>query len=227
MQSLVKKRYPSFTIILFSYGKKLLWPLVFMLPFALWHFTSDVLNYFRYGAPTGQIWYVFSKLFGLYAVLLLWYQAVSTLLITTSLTTFFPQWTFLQHRIVGSLTLLVVMIHIACFVTAVSLRKDTVAWNLLLPDFRDFYHTAITIGLCSFFVMLVAIGTALLRKRFPAMWKKIHRNMVIVISAGLVHGYLIGTETRYGLYEIFYCALMVTLLAALCLWWKTTRKVTA
>ncbi len=223
MQSLVKIFQPSLSLSSKSVTN-VLWPVVFVLPFALWHFTSDVMSYFRYGAPTGQLWYVFSKLFALYAVLLLWYQVLSTLLKGTRYHALFPTWTFLRHRTIGSLTLLTIMVHIACFVTAASLRKETIAWGLLLPDFHDFYHAAITIGLFGFFIVWIAIGAAILRRRFPTVWKIIHRSMVLVVGLGLVHGYLIGTETRYGLYEIFYCALMVTLLMALVLRWQVIRR---
>ncbi|MEO0444184.1 MAG: hypothetical protein AAFZ92_10695 [Pseudomonadota bacterium] len=221
---LVKKLQPSLTLLFSSSVKKWLWPTVFILPFALWHFTSDVLTYVRYGAPVGQIWYVFSKLFGLYAVLLLWYLAVSTLLKNTTYANALPQWTFLHHRVLGSVTLLAVVIHIACFVIAVSLRKQTIAWSLLLPDFKDFYHTAITVGLFGFFIALIAMAAALMRRRFPMVWQTIHRAMVLVVFLGLVHGYLIGTETRYGLYEIFYCALILILLLAIVLRWRLQKE---
>ncbi|MBL1275070.1 MAG: ferric reductase-like transmembrane domain-containing protein [Ectothiorhodospiraceae bacterium] len=198
--------------------------MIFILPFTLWHFTSDVVSYFRYGAPAGQLWYVFSKLFALYAVLLLWYQGLSTLLKDTHYSTLFSTWGFLRHRIIGCLTLLLIVSHIVCFVTAVSLRKETFAWGLLLPDFQDFYHMAISIGLFGFFTLLIAISAALLRERFPSVWKMTHRSMILVVGLGLVHGYLIGTETRYGLYEIFYCALIVTLLIALLLRWQVIKS---
>jgi len=202
---------------------QLFWLVVFVLPLCLWHITSDVYGYFRYGAPTGQIWYVFSKLFGLYGALLIWYQAFSTLLKNTCYSSTFPSWTLLRHRYLGGLTLLVITCHIAFFVTAVSLREETFAWNLLLPDFRDFYHTAITIGLIGFAMALMAVFVATLRGRFPNIWKVLHRAMLAVVTLGLVHGFLIGTETRYGLFEIFYCSLMVTFLGAAWLRWREAR----
>jgi len=224
MPSLVKSLQPPLSFVSWQYGMKIFWPILFILPFALWNFTSEVMSYIRYGAPTGQLLYVFSKLFALYAVLLLWYQALSTLLKDTRYTTLFPTWNFLRHRTIGSLTLLTIFIHISCFVVAVSLRKEPVAWGLLLPDFRDFYHTSITVGLFAVVIALVAISAAILRKRFPSIWQQVHRSMIFVVILGLVHGYLIGTETRYGLYEFFYCALIVTLLIALALRWQIMRR---
>lgn len=222
MQSLIKVFQPARSILSVDWIKWL-WPIIFVLPLALWNFTTDVVSYFLYGAPIGQIWYIFSKLFGLYAALLLWYQAVSTLLKNTHYSAVFPQWTFLRHRVLGSLTFLTIVMHIICFVIAVSLRKESIAWGLLLPDFRDFYHSAITIGLFGFLVTLVAIAAAMLRGRFPRFWKLVHRGMIIAVSLGLVHGYLIGTETRYGLYELFYGALIIGFMMALYGRWQTIR----
>ena len=110
------------------------------------------------------------------------------------------------------------------FVIAVSLRKDAFAFDLLLPDFRDFYHTAITLGLFAVMIALIAVAAAMLRHRFPACWKVVHRAMLVVVIMGLIHGFLIGTETRYGLYELFYGSLMVSFLLAVILRWRDWRK---
>ncbi|MEW5250938.1 hypothetical protein [Microbulbifer discodermiae] len=201
------------------------WIAVFVLPLCLWHITSDVYVYFRYGAPSGQIWYVFSKLFGLYGALLLWYQVVSTLLKKTRYACVLPRWTLLRHRYLGGMTLLFVAGHVAFFVTAVSLRKGVFAGSLLLPDFRDFYHSAITLGLVAKLLLLVAVLAAMGRKYIPGVWKMMHRGMFIVVALGLVHGFLIGTETRYGLYEIFYCALMTAIGVALWLRWREAEEI--
>lgn len=223
MQRVIKYFLPSLSLSL-AQGAKVLWPVIFLLPFALWNFTSDVVSYFRYGAPIGQIWYVFSKLFGLYAILLLWYQAISTLLKNTNYSRALPRWTFLRHRALGCLTVLTIIVHITCFVTATSLRKDVIAWTLLLPNFQDFYHMAITLGLFSFLILLMAILAAVLRKYISVIWRTIHRSMIFVVVLGLIHGYLIGTETRYGLYEWFYGALMLVLLVVLILRWQIVKE---
>jgi len=222
MQSFIKPFQPLLPLRLESVSR-LCWLVIFMLPLCLWSLTTDVYSYARYGAPAGQIWYVFSKLLGLYGALLLWYQALSVLLKETRYAIALPRWTFLRHRILGSLTLLAIMSHMICFIVAVSLRKETIAWELLLPDFRDFYHTAITVGLCGFFMALLAVFAAILRKRWPDTWKMMHRGLLVVVALGLVHGFLIGTDTRYGLYGLFYCALMVTLCLALLLKFQSLR----
>lgn len=167
---------------------------------------------------------MFSKLFALYAALLLWYQGVSSLLKSTPYAALLPAWNFLRHRALGLLTLCAVVLHIACFVTAVSLRKETLAVGLLWLDFRDFYHSAITLGLVAFWLSLLAVVAAVLRQRYPSVWRYIHRFMLAVIVMGLVHGYLIGTETRYGVYEIVYLSLFASFCAAMVYRWHQRRQ---
>ncbi len=190
------------------------WAVIFLLPLCLWHYTSDVYSYYRYGAPVGQIWYVFSKLFGLYAALFLWFQVVSSVLSITSYRVGLPQWTLLRHQYLGCIVFVSMVLHIAFFVIAVSLRKEAFAWFLLLPNISDFYHAVITVGLLAFVMALLAVLSAVLRKKMPQFWRYLHRAMMFVVALGLIHGFLIGTETRYGLYKGFYCMLIVTFLAA-------------
>ncbi|MBX2809170.1 MAG: hypothetical protein KTR20_11115 [Cellvibrionaceae bacterium] len=220
---------PPYTPTTFTFLQAIargLWPALFLLPLCLWLITTDTLHYWRYGAPIGQGWYVFSKLFALYGVLLLWYQGVSSLLKSTPYAALLPAWRFLRHRMLGVLTLCVVVLHIACFVTAVSLRKETLALGLLWLDFRDFYHGVITLGLVAFWLSLLAIAAAVLRQRYPDLWRHIHRFMMAVIVMGLVHGYLIGTETRYGVYEIFYLSLFASFCAAMIYRWRQLKRAT-
>lgn len=199
------------------------WVLLLATPWIWWQSTTDVLGYFRYGAPDGQVWYVFSKLLGLYAAVFLWLQALCGLLKPTPYRILLPDWALSRHGLLGGLTALVLTAHIGSFITAVSLRKDRPEWTLLLPDFRDFYHTSITVGLTAFFLMLIAVVAATLRRRLPGVWRWVHRFMLAVIALGLLHGFLIGTETRDGFYTVFYGGLAATYLLALVLRYHLAR----
>lgn len=201
----------------------LFWLGVLLLPFLLWQSTSDVYTYIVHGAPVGQIWYVFSKLFGLYGVLLLWFQGMFTLLKETKYSILFPVWSLFWHRYFGGLTLVIIIAHIACFVTAVSLREVAFAGGLLLPNFSDFYRASITVGLLGFALALIAVLFAAARRHFSDVWIFVHRLMMLVVLFGLVHSLLIGTETRYGLYEYFYSALILAFLVALLIRWNYFR----
>jgi len=223
MQNIVKHFQLLLPLLCFEWVSRLCWLVIFALPLCLWYLATDVYSYARYGAPAGQIWYIFSKLFGLYGVLFLWCQGLCVLLKETSYAAVLPQWVSLHHRTLGGLTLLVIVSHVACFIAAVSLRKEAIAWELLLPDFRDFYHTAITIGLFGFFAALLAVFAVMFKKRFSNAWKMIHRGLLVVVASSLVHGFLIGTETRDGFYGVFYFALIVTFCLAILLWWRQFR----
>lgn len=201
---------------------RVVWIIILTLPWAWWYSTTEVVGYAVYGAPSGQLWYVFSKLFGLYAAVLLWLQVLCGLLKPTPYAAWLPLWARSRHAILGGLTALIIASHIGSFVTAVSLRKNTVEWPLLLPNFSDFYHASITVGLTAFFLLLVAITAALLRRRMSHVWRWVHRLMLGVVALGLLHGFLIGTETRDGFYTAFYGALVLSCAAALLARWRLT-----
>ncbi len=215
---------PAQSLQLVQALRSLVWCAVLLAPLGLWLLTTNIYSYVQYGAPTGQIWYVFSKLFGLYAGLFLSYQVVSTCLKNTKYSVALPNWSLFRHQYIGASLFFVTSFHIAFFVTAVSLRKDTFAWALLLPDFKDFYHTSITIGLFAFMLAILAVLAALLRTHLPQVWRYLHRAMFLVVLMGLVHGYLIGTESRYGLYELFYLSLVLSACVALLLRWREARR---
>jgi len=200
--------------------------LIFACPLCIWFYTSDVYSYYRYGSPVGQIWYVSSKLFGLYAVLLLWFQAISSLLKDTRYWVKFPCWTMLRHQYIGTASLFLVVLHVFSFTVATSLRKDTFAWRLLLPDFSDFYHTSISVGLFAFLILIFSFLVAIFRTRIPFNWRYLHRGMLIAIALGIIHSFLIGTETRYGVYKLFYFLLVFLFSASLLMRFWGNRKET-
>ncbi|GGX65960.1 hypothetical protein [Saccharospirillum salsuginis] len=204
---------------------RMIWIAILILPWAWWYSTTDVTTYWQYGAPPGQVWYVLSKLFGLYAAVLLWLQALCGLLKPTPYAAWLPSWARARHGILGAISVLVVTAHIGSFVMAVSLRKNSIEWPLLLPNVKDFYHASITVGLTAFFLLLLAATAAGLRNRIGPIWRRVHRLMPGVIALGLLHGFLIGTETRYGFYTVFYSALALTFILALVARWRTARVI--
>lgn len=199
------------------------WIAILTLPWAWWYSTADLTAYWQYGAPPGQIWYVLSKLFGLYAAVLLWLQALCGLLLPTSFGIWLPRWARARHGILGGITLLVVVGHIGSFVAAVSLRKARFEWPLLLPNLSDFYHSSITVGLIAFFLLLLAVGAAFLRHSLRPVWRWLHRLVQGVVALGLLHGFLIGTETRDGFYTVFYGALALSFILAVAIRWHASK----
>ncbi len=201
---------------------RMIWIAILTLPWAWWYSATNITAYWQYGAPQGQVWYVLSKLLGLYAALLLWLQALCGLLKPTWFGAWLPLWARTRHGILGGFTMLVVAGHVGSFVTAVSLRKNRFEWPLLLPNVSDFYHASITVGLTAFFLLLLAVTAALLRNKLRNVWCWFHRIVLGVVALGLLHGFLIGTETRDGFYTLFYSALALSFVAAVTLRWRAS-----
>lgn len=201
-----------------------LWVSLLFCPLLLWWDSANVPDLYRYGAPAGQLYYVFAKLAGLYAVLALWLQAMGLLLRDSACQAMLPAWSMSRHRWIGRISVLAVVLHATLFITAVSLRQGGIAWGWFLPNVNGFYHTAASLGWLATVLMAAALMALAYRKRFPFTWRIVHRIMLAVVVLGFVHGYLIGTETRYGWYLYFYLGLAVCLLAGVAVFLFSRKK---
>ena len=206
--------------------KLLVWSIIIVLPILIWLENSAVLHDLRYGAAFSQLLYALSKLTALYAIIALWLQLVITLNKTTSLKSFLPVRLYQSHRVLGWLAFGLTSLHITLFVTAVSIRKQTLTINLLGLDFSDYYHTGISIGAIAFWSML--IGVASIAASY--YWLKsrvrnlvlLHRLVILAVILAFVHSYMIGTETRQGFYLYYYHFLFATISLSLVLRFKSS-----
>lgn len=191
---------------------------IFFLPLILWiSTTGNVLNYFVYDVPAGQLAYVFSKLTGLYAVFLLWAQIFFVLLnqvfskqiITPS-----------NHAILGALSTLAVVIHATLFILATSVRTGELTIGVLNPTFTEgFYKLSVSIGVISMWILAAVILASVIRKRNNRFGKWIHRLAFVTFLLSIVHSFLIGTEAQMGIMNIIHGVMLMSVfgLAMYCL----------
>lgn len=204
------RRDNGFGFILYS-----IWAGILILPGLIWLQNSRLIDDYFYGVELSQSLYVLSKLFALYAIIILWLQLVSTLNQNTRFQWMFPLSVNRHHRLLGLSAFVLTTLHIFFFVTAVSLRKQTLTINLLWPDFQDYYHTGISLGSISFWMMFIAVSAI----GFAYYWLKqrvlllvtLHRITIIAVILGFVHSLMIGTETRQGFYLYYYSFLLATM----------------
>jgi len=169
-----------------------------ILPSVIWAQSIDNFSiYYEYDTPPGQVVYIFSKLAGLYAVFLLWLQVLLGLMRHTS---YWPgrNISIKFHRNLGITAFSALILHAALFVTAVSIRKNTFVYDLLLPVFdHGFYRIAVTLGILALYGLIIVVIAGFLRKQGnkKAVW--VHRISLIALTLTLIHCLLIGTETRY------------------------------
>lgn len=170
-------------------------------------------------APPGQTFYLFSKLFALYAMFTLWYQLITSLVKRLELSGFMsllPKWSYDYHRIIGSITLGLSLAHFLLFFVAVTIRKQQIAFDLFIPIFdHGYYRTGVSIGLMALAGLVIVPFAAHLRNFWPSHWRRLHRMAYGVFIAGAIHGLMIGSESRTGVFwgvYLFYFGSVVALL---------------
>jgi len=190
---------------------------VLVLPFYYWLITlGDISIYFSYDIPPGQAYYIFSKLTGMYALVLIWAQIVLALLKQSSFRQSLSFWNVNFHRRLGLSAAFCVALHAGLFVAAVSIRKAEFAYGLLLPNFtHGFYAFSVTLGVLAVYLILAVIITGFLQKNKSIRLTWIHRFAIVAFILAFIHSLLIGTETRFSFISLNYFLMAGLLLFAL------------
>lgn len=189
-----------------------------------WQSVGNIRIYFEYEMPPGQIYYIFSKLIGMYAIFLLWLQVIMALAKDTAIGTKLTFWNVRFHRNFGITAFSTLLLHAALFIVAVSIRKDHFAYGLFIPDFNGgFYTLSVTFGLLAFYALILVVITGFIRNATRGKAKWIHRISMLALILTLLHCLLIGTETRHPLMLSIYILMTLTLFAAV--YYRITFKV--
>lgn len=187
------------------------------IPVALWWSSvGDLGIYLQYETPPGQVWYVLSKLAGMYAFFLIWLQAVLGLVFTAPGDGRSSFWSVRFHRNLGLIALICIATHATLFILAASVRTHHVALGWLVPKFAaGYYETAVSLGALAFYTIVVVAVAGYLRSRrvMQAVW--VHRASIPAVLLALTHCLMIGTETRSYLALASYGTMLVILLACL------------
>ncbi len=216
------QRYRLFTVN----GFTVLMLAMAVVPAVIWlQSTGDISIYFEYETPPGQVYYVLSKLTGMYAVFLLWLQVVLALAKKTKMGRKLPSRSINFHRNLGILSFSTLVLHIALFVTAVSIRKGYLAYELLLPNIsHGFYAFAMTLGVLAFYGLILVVIAGYIRRRGIQRAKWFHRVSVVALYLTLIHCLMIGTETRYLIMMTIYIFMICALTTMLYLYFVNTKK---
>lgn len=173
----------------------------------------------RQDAPNGQHMYMLSKLMGILALALLWWQVfVAVLGRIVAISKTFHAGKYI-HILLGTLLLGLVLSHAGLFFTAVSQRTGSFAWGALLPDFTSgYYASARSLGVVALALLLVAVIMPVFRGKLVRTWRTGHLLVLFVTCLVLIHAYLIGSEVRSVIFMPLFWGMLVTLAVALCLW---------
>ena len=122
----------------------------------------------------------------------------------------------LLHPLMGALVVLLALAHALLFFTAVSVRQGDTAWGLLLPGFRDFYHTHLSLGVFGLWI-LIAVMMSGIARLFNASYaaRMLHRGYWASITRVYIHALAVGTESQSRAGLIFYSTLAGVILILL------------
>jgi len=164
-------------------------------------------------APPGQLLYVLSKVAGLLAMVLVWLQLMLSL--SGRILRQLAYSGSRVHRISGLVLLLLLSLHAALFVAAVSVRHGSLSLSVLVPNFTSgFYTSSVSLGVLGLLLFGLASAVYMFRQNRERLFRWGHRCVIAACLLVFVHSYLIGSETRSALMGAFYLASLTMLLAA-------------
>lgn len=186
---------------------------------------GDPSVYFTSSLPPGQTLFAFAKLCGLLAIVLFWVQALLGMAPRVRALRVLPQLSRRAHIWLGIATALMIFAHVGLFVVATSFRKNTIALDLLLPNFNHgYYFLCITLGAFAFYLLIIVLFAGWRLKGGSRSWKFIHMLWAAMFALVLLHSLGIGSESRSGPmgYLFFFIAgsLSVVALTRLLVWWR-------
>lgn len=191
--------------------------IVLVAPMAVWwNSVGDPSVYFTRDLPPGQGLYAFAKLAGLLGLAFFWAQALLGMAPHVPLFRGVPAISRRGHIRLGLVTAVLVATHVALFVIGSSLRKKTVAWDLLLPNLdHGFYFQSITLGAFALYLLVLALVAGWRVHRGARGWKPLHMLWGAVFVLALTHSLAIGSESRTGVlgYVFFFIGSSLGLIA--------------
>jgi len=178
----------------------------FVLPILAWtENTGGIYRLFDIHQPPGQSWYVISRLFGLLALTACCWQFFIGLSRKYPTPLFSKAKTLRKtHASLGLISFILFWSHALCFTTAVSIRKELVAYQFLLPNVSDHYHSIISIGWLALMLVSIAVAARIFGLRHQDKW---HKLVYAVFPIALLHSYLVGSDTRDTAMILFYVVL--------------------
>jgi predicted ferric reductase len=182
--------------------------------------TGDLTYYLRRPAPPGQLPYVLSRLFGLYALALIWLQVLLGALRPDLERSLGYHKLVRLHTTLGVATLAVLLGHVALFQTGVAMRSGHFPAPNLVPNyFTHYYASRIALGATALYLALAAgLAAGLRRQRWMRhIWRKLHALNYLAFALAAWHGLAIGSETRLQPLQGL-CAAFVATIALAVLW---------
>ena len=185
--------------------------------------TGNIVDYWRYDVPPGQVMYVASKLAALYAFVVFWLQLIYGLLGHAGRTRLGIERGHSFHVKLGSLVIALVALHAGLFVLGASVRTHQFASQYLTPSFASgYYRMVITLGIVAAVLVMFAAFFAGARRLWMRAWRLGHWAVIPAFALASVHSLLIGSESRIEPMTILYTGGIV--IALLVIVWRLRSR---
>ncbi|TCK18887.1 hypothetical protein DFR30_2172 [Thiogranum longum] len=180
----------------------------------LFSVSESLITALTRATPPGQLLYVFSKLTGLLAIVLVWLQLMLSLSSRIfGRMVYAGSWI---HRASGLALLLLLFLHAVLFVAAVSVRNGELSAGILVPDFTSGYYTSsVSLGILGLLLFGLGSGIYVLRQKRERLFRWGHRCVILACLLVFAHSYLIGSDTQSTLMRALYLLSSTFLLVAL------------
>jgi hypothetical protein len=129
------------------------------------------------------------------------------------------------HTTLGTVTLGLLVGHVALFQLGATIRSGHFPTPNLVPNyFMPYYAAQIAFGATALYLALIgAVAAALRRRRWmQGIWRKVHMVNYAVFGFAAWHALAIGSETRLQPLHALCVVFVVTILAAG--WWRIFRE---
>ncbi|MGH1461893.1 MAG: hypothetical protein ACRBB6_07650 [Neptuniibacter sp.] len=200
---------------------RIIFLVLFFGPALLWlKHTGDLSLYFSEQMPPGQIPYIFSKLAGMYALLIMFWQVSITMLERLSNALGRKAeicWLGLPHRMTGTIVFGLVVAHFLLFFSGVSLRQGYPAFGLFLPNLKDYYHIHVSFGLFAFWGLCIVVATGIVSGIKGTPLSKWHNFFYVSLGLTCLHAFSIGSEVASQMGIMFFGVLATAVSLLICL----------
>jgi len=173
---------------------------LFIAPLQTWLMLGgDLTEHLRYETLPGQATYVLSKLCALYAIELVWLQAMLGLLRHQVIAVGLAPSTWKRaHATLGLAALAFVVAHVTLFIAATSMRNRISALDLLLPWGSGVYRTWVAFGAAALWLIFVGAAVQAALQLSVAKRRWLHQLTLVGLGLAVIHSLAIGTESRSG-----------------------------
>jgi Ferric reductase like transmembrane component. len=165
-----------------------------------------VLSYAATGDTTSNLWpWYITRASGLVAYILLFFLVASGVGIKTSWLFKFisPTFAWINHRYLGIALSAAVVTHLISLLLDTYLKFSVI--DVFVPFVSNYKPLLLSAGIIGLYILLVVMFSSLVTiNKFPKAWRLLHYLTYPLFIILFIHGYFIGTDTKFIIIKLIY-----------------------